>query len=140
MDQALPQHLVLFDGICAVCNHGMRWLLDHDRDGVLHYAPLQGPTAAAVLARHPDLPTGLDSIVFVEQTSEGERVTVHSGALLRIAGLLPSPWRLFTGLRWVPPFVRDPLYRLFAAVRYRVFGTVDHCRIPRPDEAERFLD
>jgi predicted DCC family thiol-disulfide oxidoreductase YuxK len=140
MDQALPQHLVLFDGICAVCNHGMRWLLDHDRDGALHYAPLQGPTAAAVLARHPELPSGLDSIVFVEQTPDGERVSVHSGALLGIARLLPSPWRLFTGLRWVPRFVRDPLYRLFAAVRYRVFGTVDLCRIPRPDEMERFLD
>ncbi len=137
---ALPPHVVLFDGVCAVCDAGMRFLLDHDPQGALHYAPLQGEAAAAIRDRHPELPADLDSIVFVEQTADGERVSWHTDALLRIVALLPAPWSWLRVFRAVPRFLRDPGYRLFAAVRYRVFGKLDACRIPAPGEAERFLD
>lgn len=136
----LPPAVVLFDGVCAVCDAGMQWLLDHDTANQLHYAPLQGDVAAAVRARHPEIPAELDSIVFVEQTPDGERVSWHTDALLRVVSRLPSPWRHLRLLRIVPWFVRDPLYRAFAAVRYRVFGKLEACRIPKPGEAERFLE
>ena len=134
-----PERIILFDGVCAVCNAGMRWLLDHAEPGTFHYAPLQGDTAAEIRARHPEWPAGLDSIVFVEQTAAGEQISWHSSAIFDIAAHLPAPWRWLTWLRWVPAPIRDAAYRAFAAVRYRVFGTVDSCRVPQPEELALFL-
>lgn len=136
----LPERLVLFDGVCAVCDAAVQWILDHDPEQRFHFAPLQGPTAAAILGRHPELPAGLDSIVLVERGASGERVTTHSTAILRIAGDLPAPWSAARVLLWVPRLLRDPLYRGFAAVRYRVFGKLDACRIPTESQLALFLE
>ncbi len=138
-ERPLPPRLVLFDGVCAVCDAAVQWLLEHDRDRSLAYAPLQGPTAAAIKARHPHL-QALDTLVLVEQTPDGERVRTHSSAVLGMCETLPSPWRWLAGLLWVPRVVRDPSYRGFAAVRYRVFGKREACRLPQPGEAELFWD
>lgn len=131
--------IVLFDGVCAVCHAGVTWLLDHDPDGLFVYAPLDGPTAQAILARHPELPADLDSIVLVDQTGDHETVSWYSDAIFDIAAELDRPWRWLALFRWVPRVVRDAGYRAFAAVRYRVFGTLDHCRLPTEAEAERML-
>lgn len=136
----LPDRLVLFDGVCAVCDAGVQWILDHDPEQRFSFAPLQGPTAAAILARHPELPANLDSIVLVRQLEGGESVTTHSSAILDIAAELPSPWSALAVFRWVPRLIRDPLYRGFAAVRYRVFGKLDSCRIPSEAQVALFLD
>ena len=136
----LPPRIVLFDGTCGFCDATVQWLLDHDREGKLAFAPLQGPTAAAVRARHPRMPHDLDSLVFVEAGAGGrERVYWYSRAVLGILRHLPLPWRLFR-IGWlVPWFLRDLAYMAFARIRYRVFGRVEACRIPRPEERARFL-
>lgn len=134
-----PQAIVLFDGVCAVCNHAVQWLLVHDADGALHYAPLQGPTAAALRERHPEIPDQLDSMLVVRLRPEGEQVSWHSTALCELAELLPPPWRAARHLRWVPRPLRDLAYRAFAAVRYELFGKVDHCLLPSEDQAARLL-
>lgn len=131
--------IVLYDGLCGFCDASVQWLLDHDREGVLRYAALQGETAAAVVARHPELPANLDSLVFVEVVDGVERVGWHSTGVLRICARLPAPWRWFAVFRWVPAFLRDAAYRLFARMRYLVWGRLESCRIPRPDERARFL-
>jgi predicted DCC family thiol-disulfide oxidoreductase YuxK len=136
----LPPRLVLFDGVCVVCDAGMTWLIDHDPSGLFHYAPLQGPTAAAVRARHPEWPDHLDSIVFVTQGEGGESIAFHSEAVFQIASLLPAPWSWLGCLRVIPRPLRDLAYRAFASVRYRVFGVHEACRVPTPEEAARFLD
>lgn len=138
MAEALPDHLVLFDGLCAVCDRTVQFLLDRDPDGRLHFAPLQGSTAAAIRARHPEL-DGVDSLVFVSARVDGEQVEVRSRAVLGMLVTLGGPWAVLRPLLWVPAFLLDPGYRLFAAVRYRVFGTRESCRIPRPEEIGRFL-
>lgn len=138
-DPSLPERLILFDGVCAVCDAGMAWILAHDPDARFAYAPLQGETAAAIRARHPELPADLDSIVYVEQRGGAERLSWHSTAIARIAADLPAPW---SWLRWmvvIPRPLRDLGYRLFARFRYRVFGQIDACRLPTEDEARRFL-
>ena len=56
---SLPPRLVLYDGMCGLCDKSVQWLLDHDPDGKLRFAPLQGPTAASILERHPSLPRTL---------------------------------------------------------------------------------
>lgn len=135
----LPPYTLLFDGECAVCDRTVRWLLDRDPSGVLAFAPLEGPTARAIRQRHPDWPANLDSLVLVTQTQDGEHLAFHSTAVLTAVGLLPGVIpTLCRGLLYIPAPVRDPFYRAFARVRYRIFGKLDSCRLPRPSEAERF--
>ena len=139
--QELPTHLVLFDGDCAVCDAGMLWLMDHDPDRRLSYAPLQGTTAAEVLSRHPELPPDLDSMILVQRTHGGERLFLHSDAVVEIAVLLPAPWSLARHGAWVPRPLRNAAYRTFARWRYRLFGRKDqdNCRLPSEDEVARML-
>ncbi|MHC4817599.1 MAG: thiol-disulfide oxidoreductase DCC family protein, partial [Planctomycetota bacterium] len=81
----LPPRLVLFDGICGFCDRAVRWLIERDRFGHLHFAPLQGETAAALRRRHPEIPEDIDAIVYVETDASGERVHLRSDAVFRVA-------------------------------------------------------
>lgn len=132
--------LVLYDGQCGFCDASVRWLLARDPEGRFRFAPLQGETAAAILARHPELPAGLDSILLVETEGGRERISWRSRAIFRILRRLGGLWG---GLARLATFVPGPLadlgYRLFARLRYRVWGRLDACRIPTPAERSRFL-
>lgn len=140
-----PPLLVLYDGLCGFCDASVQWLLDHDRDRRLRYAPLQGETARAILARHPEIPPDLDSIILVEpipgEPLDGrtERLRWHSDAIARIAAELPAPWRLGAWMRLIPRPVRDLGYRFVARIRYRIWGRKESCRIPSPQERALFL-
>lgn len=133
-----PSHLVLFDGQCAVCNRAVQFLLDHDAERRLHFAPLQGTTAADLLQRHPELEE-LDTLVYVNQLGAAdEKIQVHSAAVFAISRLLPAPWRWVAAASVLPRAASDAAYRKFAASRYSLFGTADTCRIPQPEDAARF--
>jgi predicted DCC family thiol-disulfide oxidoreductase YuxK len=130
---------VLFDGVCVFCNGAVRWLLARDPQGRLRYAPLQGETAAALRARHPEIPEALETFVYVEPAPEGEHVYLRSDALFRVLAQLDTPLRRLAVLRALPRRLRDGLYLAFARVRYRLFGRLDACALPSPAERERFL-
>ena len=130
---------MLFDGVCVFCNAGVRWLMERDPRARLHFAPLQGETASALRARHPEIPSELATFVYVEGDATGERVFLRSAALFRVLALLDSPWRHVAVLRALPRRLCDAAYQAFARRRYRLFGKLDSCRIPTPDEAQRFL-
>lgn len=136
----LPPRLVLYDGICGLCDLAVQWLLARDPKGALFFAPLQGATARRVLGRHPELPKGTDSILFVERDGASERLSWRSRALVRIARHLQGPARHLSLLRFVPAFLADLGYRLVARVRYRIWGRREACRVPSPEERARFLD
>ena len=141
-ESASPQvrHLLLFDGICAFCNGSVRWLAARDPHARLRFAPLQGETAAALRARHPEIPEALETMVYVRTDAAGERVFLRSDGLWRVLALLEPPWRHVAPLlRALPRRLRDALYLAFARRRYRLFGTLDACPIPTPEEARRFL-
>ncbi|MCP4808626.1 MAG: DUF393 domain-containing protein [Proteobacteria bacterium] len=127
--------LVLYDGTCGLCDKAVQWLLDHDVEGVLHYAPLQGETTAGLRGSHPAIPSDMDTMVFIE----GDRVWVRSHAILTICSYLPTPWRWLGGLRIFPAWLTDPAYRLVSSTRYSVWGRADVCRLPEPEVAARFL-
>jgi predicted DCC family thiol-disulfide oxidoreductase YuxK len=136
----LPEQLVLYDGVCGFCNGSVRWLIERDSSSRLHYAALQGETAAALRARHPEIPTELDTIVFVEGGPGRERVFVRSAAIFRVLRELRAPWRWLAPLRWLlPNALWDVAYRAFARRRYRWFGRLEACPIPPPDLRARFL-
>jgi len=135
----LPPRLVLFDGVCRFCDGAVRWLLDRDPHGRLHFAPLQGETAAALRERHPSIPTDLDSMVYVESGAEGERVHLESAAVFRVLGQIEGPARHLAHLGRLPRWLTDPLYRIFVRNRYRLFGKLDECVIPTEAERARFV-
>lgn len=128
--------LVLYDGVCGLCARSVRWILRHERDHALRFAPLQGPTAAALRARFPAIPETLETVVYID----GGRAHVRSKAFLHLARHLRAPWRWAHALRWLPGFVLDLGYRLIAAIRYRVWGKLDACELPSPEQRARFLD
>ncbi len=131
--------LVLYDGLCGFCDASVQWTLRHDPDAVFRFAPLQGPTAQEILRRHPEVPAGIDSILLVEQRDGRETITWYSQAIFGICGELPGPWRFLAVLRILPRVLSDLGYRLFARLRYLVWGRRDTCRIPTPAERARFL-
>lgn len=135
----LPPRLLLFDGVCGLCDRTVQFLLDHDPDGAIAYAPIQGPTAAAIVARNPEL-AGIDSVILVEQTRAGERVTVRSKAVFRVLRHVRGPWRFAASLSVVPAPLLDWGYDLVAATRYRIFGKLSTCRVPDAAVRRRFLE
>lgn len=131
--------VLLYDGVCGVCNSAVQTILRFDRDGTMQFAALDSDVARGVIARHPQL-ADVDSVVFVEHLGEpGERIAIKSAAALRVADYLGGPWRAFRAAGLIPQTARDRLYDGFARIRYRVFGTHDTCPIPAPDVRARFL-
>ena len=135
----LPPRLVLYDGVCGFCNGAVRWLLERDHDGRLHFAPLQGETAAALRQRHPEIPEDIDTMLFVEIDGDGERIHLRSAAVFQVLEEIGGPWRRIALLRWLPRPIADAAYRLFARYRYRIFGKLDECIVPEPAERARFV-
>jgi predicted DCC family thiol-disulfide oxidoreductase YuxK len=111
----LPPRLLLFDGACGLCLGAAAWLRRRDRDRRLRLARLQGPMAARARGLLPEVPPGVDTAVFIE----AGRVHLRSQALLGAARHLPPPWRWLAALRWLPPWLLDPGYRLVARHRGR---------------------
>lgn len=129
--------VLLFDGVCGLCNWTVRVVLRLDRRGTLRFAPLGGAFAAAVLQRHPEL-RDVDSLVLVEPAEA--RVHVKSSAVLRLAHHLGGPWRVLGVSRVVPRALLDWAYDLVARHRYAVFGRFDERPPPPVDTSARFLD
>jgi predicted DCC family thiol-disulfide oxidoreductase YuxK len=132
--------LVLFDGVCGFCDATVGWLVRHDPEGRLRFAPLQGPTAAGLRARHPEIPAGLETLVYVEGQGEGERVWLRSEAVFRACAAISGAPRWVGLAARLPRRLTDLGYRLLARARYRVFGRLETCRVPGPGERERMLD
>ncbi len=132
--------VLLYDGVCGVCNAAVRTILRYDHRGTLRFAALDSDFARETISRHPEL-VGLDTAVFVRHPEEpGEAVYARSSALLQVAAYLGGWWRLALAAYVIPPAVRDWLYGRFAAVRYRVGRRYDTCPIPTADVRSRFLD
>jgi predicted DCC family thiol-disulfide oxidoreductase YuxK len=130
--------LVLYDGVCGLCDRTVQTLLSADKKGVLTYAALQGETAATILKRHPQL-EGVDSIVYVRNPGANEEVFVKSGAVLRIFGDVGGKWSALAFFLVVPRFIRDGVYSWIAKNRYRWFGKYDSCKMPSAATRSRFL-
>lgn len=134
--------IVLYDGVCGLCNRLVQFLLKHDSQGRLRFASLQSEFAERVLTRHGIDPSDLDTVqVVLDYDQPEERVLGRSDAILRAGEELGKPWNILaTCARIVPRALRDVIYRLVARNRYRVFGKYETCMLPDPDQRHRFLD
>ena len=134
--------IILYDGVCGLCNRLVQFLLKHDKQGRLRFASLQSDFAAKVLQRHGIDPKDLDTLHVIENYElPNERVLQRSDAILRASRELGGFWSVLAAAgKVVPRALRDPLYRFVARNRYRVFGKYDTCMLPEPNQRSRFLD
>jgi predicted DCC family thiol-disulfide oxidoreductase YuxK len=126
--------VLLFDGVCTLCNGFVRFVIERDPAGRFQFAPLQSAAAARLLgATARPLP---DSLVLLEDG----RLFTRSTAALRVARGLRFPWPLAYVFVAVPRPVRDWVYDAVARNRYRWFGRREICMVPTPELRSRFLN
>jgi predicted DCC family thiol-disulfide oxidoreductase YuxK len=130
--------IVLFDGVCNLCNRTVRFIIRHDSRARFQFASQQSAAGRRLLRQH-GIPTsaGLAGGVVV---IEGERVWLDSDAIFRILYRLGGVWSIPAALRFFPKPLRDWAYRLIARNRYRIFGRLERCMVPTPELKKRFLD
>ena len=127
--------IILFDAECVLCSANAQFVLRHDAAGRFRLASMQGETGAAIYRRFGLDPKDPSSMLVVE----GDRMRRDSDAVLSIYEGLGLPWRLLAILRIVPAFLRDPIYRLVARNRYRLFGRRAVCWVAPPEYKDRIL-
>ena len=134
--------LILYDGICGLCNRFNRFVIDRDGSESFLFAPLQSGLAREILTRHGLKPESLDTLIVVpDYPDESLGLLSRSRAALFVGRRLPVPWNLLSRMAGLLPlFLLDLGYRLVAANRYRLFGKKDSCPIPSPADRKRFLD
>ncbi len=131
-----PNSLILFDGLCSLCNASVQWIIARDPKALHRFASLQSEPARRALQRANAPATLPDSIILID----AQGLHTKSTAALRIARRLGFPWSLAALALVLPRFLRDPLYDFIAARRYSWFGKRDKCMIPTPALRQRFLD
>lgn len=126
--------ILFYDGECGLCARSVQWCLDHDRRGVLRFAPLQGETYARL--DRSDRPMDLGTVVLLD----GDGLHVRGDAVLRLLKHVGGGWRVLGAIgRVVPRPVRDAAYDFVARRRLVWFGGADRCRLPIAAMRSRFL-
>ena len=128
--------VILFDGVCGLCNRWVSWILHHDRREIFRFAALQSHAGQNLLEQHGLNGLELSTMALIEQ----DEAHVRSQAALRSLKLLGAPWSIFFALILIPAPLRDWVYNWVAGHRYEWFGRLDSCVVPDPGVADRFLD
>ena len=133
--------VLLYDGVCALCNFFVRFVLRQDRKSIFYFSPLQGDLARAILTRHGVDIASLDTVVLVSDlNTPHETLFFRSDAATEVLSRLGGGWALWGRLlRHLPRSFRDARYRLVARWRYRIFGRYAACPLPALKDRGRFL-
>src|ERR1700676_1987117 len=140
--------IVLYDGVCGLCNRFVQFILRRDRNAIFRFASLQSAFASRILARHQINPGELDTVYVVvspdsnNPTGESNELLLsRSDAALFVLKQLGIPWRVAASLMQLfPKFLRDSASNAIARHRYRLFGRSETCPLPRAQDRQRFLD
>lgn len=136
LEKAGGRDIVLFDGVCNLCNGAIDFILERDPAGKFAFASLQSEAGQEILSCYGLSTRDFDSVVLVQ---EG-KVYKKSKAALRIAGKLAGGWKYLRVLEVVPAFISDSVYNFIGRNRYRFFGKRENCRLPTPEIRSRFLE
>lgn len=128
--------IILFDGVCNLCNASVNFVIDRDPDALFRFGALQSEKGKQMLQEAGVSDEWLDSIVLID----GGRLYTASDAALKIASWMPFPWSWMRIFLIVPQKLRDAVYHWIARNRYTWFGKQDACRLPTPDLKARFID
>ena len=126
--------VILFDGVCNLCNGTVDFLLKRDRKKQFRYAALQSETGKTLIQKF-HIPKQTDSVILIKLN----KVYFESDAAIEITNMLPYPWKLGIIFQIIPKIIRNKIYRWVAKNRYRWFGKRKTCRIPTPEEKEFFM-
>lgn len=127
--------VILFDGVCNFCNSSVNFIIERDYKNRFKFAALQSQTGKEMMRKFTLDSENLKTILLIENGNYYTKTT----ATLRIAKHLKGFWKIFYVFIIVPPFLRNIVYDIIAKYRYRWFGKRDVCRMPGPDEKEKFL-
>ena len=125
------EKIIIFDGVCGLCNRSIDILIKLDRQKILQYSSLQGEFVKT-LKTGPDI----DSIIFYEDGI----LYYKSTAILKIFQALGGVWKITAIFYLIPKIIRDFLYDLIAKYRYHIFGKMKSCRMPKKDERDLFIN
>ncbi|MCE4057934.1 thiol-disulfide oxidoreductase DCC family protein [Pseudomonas sp. Au-Pse12] len=128
--------VLLFDGVCKLCNASVQFVIRHDRQRRIKLASMQSPQGQALLKWFGQPTERFDTVLLIEDQGLSQR----SEAFIRLMAQLPAPWRWLRLLRWIPRPLRDWAYDRIAGNRYRWFGRHEVCLLPSPEHRGRFLD
>ena len=134
--------ILLYDGVCGLCNRAVQFTLRHDHRDVFRFAALQSELAERVLARHGEAASDLNSVYVVLGIGEaGETLLGRSEAIIYLLRTLGGRWKALAAIYGVlPRRLRDWMYEMVARNRYRVFGKYETCPVPDVRVREKFLD
>jgi predicted DCC family thiol-disulfide oxidoreductase YuxK len=130
--RARMDKIILFDGICNLCNRSVRFIMRHDRSATFKFASLQSEVGQKLLNQHPHL-AHENSVILIADN----RVFSQSTAALKIARQLDGGWKLLYAFILIPAPIRDFIYNIIARNRYRWFGKRDVCSLPTQDQSRR---
>ena len=132
----MSESIVLFDGVCNLCNASVQFIIKRDPESKLKFASLQSDVGQSFLVNHKLSAKDFHSIILIQDN----QVFQNSDAVLQIARLLTSPWPMFYYLgRIIPGFIRNRIYQWISKNRYRFFGRQNECMVPTPEVKSRFL-
>lgn len=132
----MTERILLFDGVCNLCNASVQFIIKNDPAGKIKFASLQSERGESLLEVHHLSKTELFSLVFIQDN----QIFLRSDAVLQIARVLKQPWPVLSTIgRFIPSFFRDKLYEWISKSRYKFFGKRDACMIPSPELMNRFL-
>lgn len=129
-------NLIIFDGVCKLCAHTVRFVVRHESAPVLKFAPLQSETGSRLMRELGLDPEDAETFVLI---SDGAAF-VRSDAAIELANYLSGGWRALGWVRIIPRPLRDWCYALVARNRYRWFGRTEACMVPPAEISARFVD
>lgn len=128
--------VILFDGVCKLCNAWSNFIIKHDRQRVFKLCSVQSKEGKQILL-HFGLPSeSYETMLYVE----GNQSFQKSEAFFQIMTQLGYPWKIVCIFKVIPKWLRDWMYDRIALNRYSLFGKYDYCTLPSPDHEARFLD
>ncbi len=127
--------IILFDGVCNLCNNAVDFVIKRDKKDRFKFGALQDAASKSILKENKINQDYIDSIILVR----GDQIFYKSKAALEIAKNLSGLWPVLVVFNVVPSFIRDPIYDWIARKRYSWFGKKETCRIPTPEEKQKFL-
>jgi predicted DCC family thiol-disulfide oxidoreductase YuxK len=128
--------IILFDGVCNLCNRSIQFVIKHDKNHVFRFASLQGEFGKKVVKNFHLTQQNYDSFLLLQK---GKIYQKSTGALM-VAKQFSGAWKMVYLLIVVPSFIRNAIYSLISNNRYRWFGKKQVCWLPKPEDKKRFLN
>ena len=135
MNNYSGKSIILFDGVCNLCNSSVNFILKHDKKKRFIFTSLQSDAAKKILLQFTIKKINLDSIILIENGKVYEKST----AALKILKHLYNGYQLLYAFIIIPKFIRDWVYIIIAQNRYKWFGKKEECMFPTSEIKSRFL-